>query len=330
MIDTIYIEENIKDHERARAICERFPAARKILCERYSEVFNPKSQNFRLQKTRPSLILAEKFKNFVLPAPPGYGIGGEANFYFSHMLNCVYDCRYCFLQGMYESAHYVVFVNFEDFHTAIRTLAARNASSRTHFFSGYDCDSLALDPVTGFADSFLDLFAELPAADLELRTKSTQIRSLLKRPGLPNCIVAFSFTPQAVSEALELKVPSLERRIDALSHLARKGWRIGLRFDPIIYERNYRVNYRTLFAGIFSKISADAVHSVSLGGFRLPSSFFRKMKRLYPDEKLFASPLELHGNMISYRVPLENEMREFCAEALLDYIPETKLFRCTP
>ena len=30
------------------------------------------------------------------------------------MYNCIYDCRYCFLQGMYSSANFVLFVNFEE------------------------------------------------------------------------------------------------------------------------------------------------------------------------------------------------------------------------
>ncbi|MGH8498720.1 MAG: radical SAM protein [Methylococcales bacterium] len=330
MIETIYIEKNILEHDRARSICERFPAARKIICDRYSEVFNPKAQNFRVQKTQPSLILAEKFKNFVLPAPVGYGIGSRSNYYFSHMLNCLYDCRYCFLQGMYRSAHYVVFVNFEDFQDEIRKIAARNEANETHFFSGYDCDSLAMDPVTGFADTFLDFFHQLPGACLELRTKSTQIRSLLAREALPNCIVAFSFTPREVSKALEHKVPSVERRIEALSRLGHNGWRLGLRFDPMIYEQNYQSNYRMLFESIFAAIDEQMLHSVSFGSFRLPNPFFSKMKRLYPEEKLFASPLDLNANMLTYPSSLEHEMLHFCQETLLDYVPQRKLFPCSP
>ncbi len=330
MIETIYIETNILGHERARKICDRFPAARRITCDRYSEIFNPKAQNFRLQKRKPSLILAEKFKNFVLRAPPGYGIGGNPNYYFSHMLNCLYDCRYCFLQGMYQSAHYVVFVNFEDFQDEIRRISVRDASLQPHFFSGYDCDSLAMDPVTGFADSFLDLFRELPGACLELRTKSTQIRALLAREAPPNCIVAFSFTPQKISGALEHKVPPVQRRIDAASRLARNGWPIGLRFDPMIYAENYQSDYRRLFENVFAAIGGRAIHSVGFGNFRLPNPFFRTMKQLYPDEKMFASPLELNGNTVSYRPSLEHEMLEFCGKALLDYVPRHKLFPCVP
>ena len=52
--------------------------------------------------------------------PSDFGIGNSNNFYFSHMYNCLYDCEYCFLQGMYSSADYVLFVNYEDFEDEIK------------------------------------------------------------------------------------------------------------------------------------------------------------------------------------------------------------------
>jgi len=79
-----------------------------------------------------------------------------------------------FFTGMYQSANYVLFVNYEDFQDDIRQLCAKSPAEDLHFFSGYDCDSLALEPVTGFAEQFLPFFAEIPNAWLELRTKSTQ------------------------------------------------------------------------------------------------------------------------------------------------------------
>ena len=90
MFTTIYIEEQIADHPRTRDICARFPQATRVRCERYGEVFNPKAQNFRLQKRKPALILAHKHDRRVLETPAGYGIGGRNNYYFSHMLNCLY------------------------------------------------------------------------------------------------------------------------------------------------------------------------------------------------------------------------------------------------
>lgn len=329
MIETVYIEENILHHPRVKRICSRFPHVRKIVCSRYGEVFNPKAQNFRLQKQKPALILAEKFNNFVLQAPPGYGIGAKKNFYFSHMLNCLYDCRYCFLQGMYQSANYLLFVNYEDFQNEIGTLCQSSLNEEIHFFSGYDCDSLALEPITDFAGEFLPFFEKIPNAWLELRTKSTQVRNLLNRKSFPRCIVAFSFTPEEIANAVEYKTPSVQRRIEAMRKLQKKGWLLGLRFDPIIYQSEYQEQYRHLFSQVFSGLDLDLLHSVSLGTFRLPEKFFKKIYRLYPEEKLFSGPLQTRQGMLSYRSDLEEEMMNYCSDLLLSYIPGEKLFPCT-
>jgi len=175
-VDTIYIEEEIAEHPRTQRICQRFPKARLVSIRRYSDVFNSRAQNFKAQKK---------------------------NYYFSHMLNCVYDCRYCFLQGMYQSANYVVFVNTEDFLNDI-TKATEQHEEPSWFFSGYDCDSLALDPITHFVSDCLEHFSGSPNAYLELRTKSTQIRPLLNREPLSNVVVAYSLSPSAIVEAEEL------------------------------------------------------------------------------------------------------------------------------
>ena len=328
MIETIYIEENIVQHPRVIEIMTRFPQARKIICGRYGEVFNPKAQNFRLQKQKPALILAEKYKNFTMPVPSGYGIGASRNFYFSHMLNCLYDCRYCFLQGMYQSANYVLFINYEDFQDEIKQRCAETPTEPVHFFSGYDCDSLALEPVTGFAEQFLPIFEATPNAWLELRTKSTQVRSLLSREAFPRCIVAFSLNPDEIATKVEAKAPSLERRLDALLKLQTHGWQIGLRFDPMIYQLGYQQQYQHLFEQVFSVIKLESLHSVSLGAFRLPEKYFKKVHKLFPDEKLFVSPLENNQGMISYKEALEQEMTNFCTEQLLRYIPKELFFPC--
>ena len=326
MIQTLYIEEEVSEHPRTKEVCSRFPSATRIPITRYGEVFNRKGQNFRLQKKRPALILAKKYGNFVLPAPETYGVGGRRNFYFSHMLNCLYDCRYCFLQGMYRSAHYVLFVNYEEFENAMAATLQESPNEETYFFSGYDCDSLALESVTGFFESFYSFFAENDRAWIELRTKSVQMKPLLAVEPLPNVIVAFSFTPETTGRILEHGVPPLRHRLDAISALEDKGWNIGLRFDPMIYTEGYHDQYRRLFADVFDRVRADRLHSVSLGPFRLPRPYFDDMSRLYPDERLFAGPLVARGKMVSYRKEKEEEMMSFCTRELVPYISEEIFF----
>ena len=328
MFSAIYIEEAVKNTERVRRLTARYPQVPQIEIARYGEVFNRRAQNFRLQKRFPALILAAKHDKHVLPAPQAYGIGGSNNYYFSHMLNCIYDCRYCFLQGMYRAAHYVLFVNYQDIQQAIAERIGQHGSAPSYFYSGYDCDSLALEPVSGFVENFLPLFARYPQAILELRTKSTQIRALLDHPPLPNCVVAFSFTPAAIAQALENKVPDIEKRLQAARKLQALGWPIGLRFDPIIYDERYHQQYRELFDRVFDVLDRDKLHSVSLGLFRLPRPFFETMWKLYPEEKLFAAKLEKQGDMISYQKQLETRMLRDCEELLLQYISSDIYFPC--
>lgn len=326
-MDTIYVESDLTENPRVRRIIGRYPSARVVPIKRYTEVFNPKSQNFRIQKKNPALILASKHKNHVLAAPPDYNIGGAFNYYFSHMMNCIYDCRYCFLQGMYSSANYVVFVNYEDFFDAIRAQSDQHPNE-SWYFSGYDCDSLALEPVTQFTEDCLSFFNETPNANLELRTKSTQIRGLLKRDPLANCVVAYSFTPEDIASAIEHKAPSIEKRIQALVQLQQAGWKIGLRFDPLIRADNFKQLYAELFASVFERLDTDAIHSVSLGPFRLPKPFYKKVIALYPDEPLLTDKLGARGNMVSYAEDEETEMIEWCSEEILRHVSREQFFPC--
>lgn len=328
MFNHIYIEQDIREHHLTRQILSRYPQATMIECERYGEVFNRKAQNFRLQKLKPALILASKHRNHVLPIPAEYAIGAKENYYFSHMLNCLYDCRYCFLQGMYQSAHYVLFVNYTDFKTSLQhTIDANN--NIKHFFSGYDCDSLALDPVTGFIDEFVPFFADNPNALLELRTKSTQIRSLLQHSALPNCVVAFSLSPENIVSAIEHKTPSLQKRLAAIGELQDAGWLIGLRFDPLIYIEGFEEVYADFFDNIFTHIKLQNLHSVTLGTFRLPTDYFRKIVKLYPDERLFAAKLATtEQKMMSYEDRIRQSLLNFCQDKILSYVPPELYFPC--
>jgi len=326
-MDTIYIEKEVRYLPRTEAILNRYNQARHVEINRYTDVFNAPAQNFRTQKKNPALILARKHGKRVLPTPPGYHIGGVHNYYFSHMLNCVYDCRYCFLQGMYRSANYVVFVNYDDFFNDIKSQAAEHTEP-SWYFSGYDCDSLALEPMTEFMQRCLDAFSEMPNAMLEIRTKSTQTRQLANRKVINNCVIAYSLSPQEIVKAEEHKTPSLAKRIASLKTLQLKGWKIGLRFDPLIKSDNYQQLYGQLFHEVFTELDASKVHSVSLGPFRLPRPFYKKMIRLYPESKLLSAEMNMRDNMLSYDKNTENNMLKFCEKELQNYVSADQYFPC--
>lgn len=329
MVDTLYIESAVANAELSLKIKQNYKKADIVDIEAYGEVFNVKAQDFRLQKQRPSLILAEKHGSRIIPTPDEYETGGDQNYYFSHMLNCVYDCRYCFLQGMYRSANYLLFVNYKDFADDIRQHAQTCGADNPWYFSGYDCDSLAFEPVTGFAEYFLEVFAEpeLSHATLELRTKSTQVRSLLKRDTLPNVVVAFSLNPDNVVAEVEAGTPSLEKRLKAIQQLQTAGWRVGLRFDPIVWHEGFEQSYQAFFKQVFSIVNTSKVDSVTLGTVRLPKDFHKTMSKLYPEHWLFKAGMELNAQkMVTYREETQKKLVTFCRESLSEFVSEEKTF----
>lgn len=327
MFSSIYIEEEVLESERVKDLLDRYPNVPQVVCGRYGEVFNRKSQNFRLQKMAPSLILAKKYGNKVLSTPSGYGYNDSNSYYFSHMLNCVYDCRYCFLQGMYSSANYVLFVNYEDFEKAIVEKIEDNQGGGV-YYSGYDCDSLALEPVSNFCQYFLPVFRRYPDAELEIRTKSTQIRCLLDTELVPNCVIAMSFTTNEAAEKWEHKVPSIEKRLDALCKLQRAGWKVAIRFEPLILGVEGLAPYEALFAQVFSKLNIEMIHSVSTGLFRMPVDFHKRIVKLYPDEELYARTTESKDGMLALKNPQESSSLSAIEKLLLSYVSAEQYYRC--
>ncbi len=390
MFSAIYFESAVRDHPRTRAILRRYRDLPQIECERYGEIFNRKSQNFRLQKENPALILARKHGGKVLPAPGGYGFDAAGSHYFSHMLNCIYDCRYCFLQGMYRSAHCVLFVNYEDYAAAIEqtlsdpplprepfpkedihrnscqsarsrrisssTLPTRSCDSAQDdgvgrqaqgdgvahlptgagevapgagqvFYSGYDCDSLAFEPVSGFAEYFVPWFAARPRAILELRTKSTQIGGLLKQEPIPNCIIAMSFTTHAAAARWEHGVPAIDKRLAALRRLQEAGWPVALRFEPLLPDMKPDA-CGELFEQVFHRLDPRRLHSVSSGLFRMPADYFRNALKLYPDEALFARETRTRNGVVALQHPNEEAWLRQIETALFRHIDPTNYYRC--
>lgn len=329
MISALYVEEAVREHPRTLRLQSRFADVPHIVCQSYGEVFNRRGQDFRTQKKHPALILAEKRGRHVLPTPPGYGIGGRANYYFSHILNCLYDCRYCFLQGLYQSANYVFFINFEDFQSHIDLRLADHArEDAVYFFSGYDGDSFALESLTGFIGEHLEFFRHRPRALLELRTKSLRAKDLLKHAPLSNVVVAFSLTPAIISRTYEIGVPPLAKRLQVMGRLARQGWPIGLRFDPIIGHEGCEKHYDELFDQVFEELDPRQIHSVSLGLMRFPRAMHRQMARLYPEEPLLAANLTEADGQIT--CDAQDHIVDRLSERLQQrHVPKERIFACS-
>jgi len=203
---------------------------------------------------------------------------------------------------------------------------AESPDEEVWFFSGIDCDSLAFEPVSRMARSFLDWFEDHPRAVLELRTKSSQVRPLLERDPVDNCVTAFSLTPTDLAERWELQTPALESRLAAARRLQEAGWPVGLRFEPLLWCEEWQEQYRGLFDRSFEVLDADRVHSVSCGPFRLPLNNWQRLKELYPDSPFVQGPIAGDHGVVTYEGGLAQEMRGWSLEQLRQRLPDGTLY----
>ena len=114
-----------------------------------------------------------------------------------------------------------------------------------------------------------------------------------------------------------------------MEQLADCGWLIGVRFDPLIYTMDWKLQYSELICEIMKQINVSSIHSVSYGLLRFPKKMYKKISNLHNTTGLFAFPLDNNNGVTSYGKEIENEMYHFMQKELQRYLPTKKIFHCT-
>lgn len=161
----IYVEKQALDYQLTKNILSQNSNANVIKIDHYKDVFSRPKQNVLLQKESQSLILAVKKDEILYEGAPVCQDFGNKNFYYcSSVMNCVCNCEYCFLKGMYESGNLVVFVNLEDYFAKIK-------NDNKYICISYDTDLFPLESTLGYIKKWIDFACENNEVTLEVRTK---------------------------------------------------------------------------------------------------------------------------------------------------------------
>lgn len=323
---TIYAEKDVWNNEWQ----QRF-SAKPILIKHYKDLFNRSHQDFSAQKQAPSLILAKKTGTLIYQgAPVCQSFGNEHFYYTSCMMNCIYHCDYCYLQGMYPSGHVVVFVNLEDYFTEVEALLAKHP---VYLCISYDTDLLALEQTFSFVSRWLTFASAHPDLTLEIRTKSgnpavfSQLAALYheKEALKKQIIFAWTVSPEGLCQNTEHGAASLPLRLKALQSAKQAGFSVRLCFDPMIFHAGWKDNYSTLVDHVFSAISPDNLYDVSIGVFRISTDYLKNMRKKRPDSSIVQYPY-ITEQGVSHYGTLSEEMVQYLKERLLTYLSEEKIF----
>lgn len=297
--DRIYIEESIFSCEQTKKILASFPNAKTVKIPHYKNVFNRNKQNFSAQQNGKNLILAKATGNLVYKGSDYCNAFGFDKFYYcSTVMGCVYNCEYCYLQGIYPSANIVAFINTEDFFEEIEK---KTNGEKALVCCSYDSDILALDNILETVNKWIDFAKKHPEITLEIRTKSANILPLEQKP-LRNVIIAYTVSPENVCKEYESASPSLKARLTAADMLANNGWRVRLCMEPVLVPIVPKSEYIALADVILRHCNTVSYEDIVVGEFRMNRACYNKIAAQKYYSKLFHNPYtECSDDYMSYK-----------------------------
>ncbi len=325
----IYVERDVLQHPTTKRLLSRFPAASVIPITHYKDVFNRSRQDLHAQETEPALILAANHGTLIYPGAPVCQSFGEEHFmYTSCIMNCIYDCDYCYLQGMYPGGNPVVFVNLEDYFAELDRLLAKHP---VYLCCSYDSDLTALSGILPHAEAFCRYALEHPNLRLELRTKSAALPFIKQLPAAKNIVMAFTLSPQEIISRHEHFTPSLRARIATAKEATRKGFSLRLCFDPVLDVPNAETLYSTLVEQVFDVLTPEEITDISLGVFRLSKDYLKQLKKAKPACAISHYPYETTDGVCHYPTERCEQLLTTLRHALHRHnISDDKIFTWTP
>ena len=324
----IYLEKDAAVYPLAQLTLSKFPKAEILEIDHYKDVFNRPRQDFQLQKASMKLILAKKTEPFLYPASDMVQEYGTPNvFYNTPILNCLYNCDYCFLQGMYPSGNLAVFVNEEDFFNSIKyKLKDLDNPSKPMVVSiSYNTDLMAMENIIPVASRWIE-FAKLQKnMRIEIRTKSALFSAIKDIESSENVILSWTLSPLEICEKYESTATPLHRRIKSLKQALDLGWDVRLCFDPVILVNDWEKIYMRFVDDIFSEIDGKKLADLTLGVFRMSKDYFNRIRKREPRSDIYYSDYIIESNTVT--VPIDQRQRALAIlkNRIAEYIPKDRI-----
>ncbi len=316
----VYIEKDLFGDAVTERIVSRLPNAKIIPVSHYKDVFARSRQQYDVQKKSRSLILARNTGRLIYEGAPMCQDFDMENFsYTNSVMNCIYDCDYCFLKGVYDTPNIVVFVNFEDYK---KEVDRKLEEGPLYLCISYDTDLLALNGLTGLCDMWTDYAKDKEGLTVEIRTKSSPSSFISS----DHIIYAFTLSPDEVIEKYEKKTPHLASRLNAVKAALEAGANVRLCFDPLMHIEDFASVYGRFMEQVSSAVDLNAVRDISLGTFRISADYVRRMRKNGPLSEAAWYPYNNKGGVMSYPEDMADAMTDLVMKELLKHTERRKIY----
>lgn len=322
--DHIYVEKAVADLDRTKKILAKIQYRNIIYIDHYKDIFNRPHQSVNIEKKCQSLIIAKKEGRLIYDgAPVCQSFGNDYFYYTSLMMNCMYDCKYCYLKGMYPSGHMVIFVNLKDYFSEIEEILKEHPM---YISISYDSDLLSLEGLTGYVKEWIEFVSSHENLSIEIRTKAAPLNIWEDLKKCDRVIFAYTISLDEVVRDNERYTPSSSSRILSAACALDHGFKVRLCFDPIIYVKDYEIKYRDLISKISSMVDMDRIEDVSVGTFRISAEFLKNIRKQEPSSSVVQYPFENSDGYYHYPKALQDSLTQTVVDELKKYIDEDKIF----
>ena len=326
----VYVERKLRGQYDVTGIIDKLSVSRVVWINHYKDIFNRKGQSLAFQKKSPALILAKKEGKLVYNGSKECQSFGNEHFYYtSCMMNCLFDCEYCYLQGMYPSADVVLFMNLDDIFHEVDELLREHG---VYLCISYDTDLVALENITGYCRRWIEYAKNRVGLTIELRTKaelSDSFIRMLDEKECENIIFAFTLSTDMIQLSYEHNTPSIQSRIASIMRASQKGLNVRVCFDPLLTYADLsalKKAYGTLIDKLFESVTDQMLYDVSLGEFRVPCDYLKRMRKRRPDSKLLAYQFEIEDGSFCCGKN-GTELADYVEECLRKHLSPEKIYR---
>ncbi len=324
----IYIEEAAYDYTWCREILSRFNSSELICVENYKDIISRYGQSFNIQKKSKNLILAVKKSGFLYDSSRfAQNLGHRNLFYNALSLNCLYDCSYCYLQGIHSTANLVCFINIEDYFTATKDAIStrKHPNSPLALSLSLDTDLLAFEKIVPYCRRWIDFAHNNSDFVAEIRTKSTNFHSISDISPTDRVLLAWTLSPDEIAAQYELGAPEPKDRLSSARAAADRGWSIRLCFDPVIPVKGWKKIYVQCVESAFSNLPIDCIHDATIGVFRMSTAHLRLARKNRPQLELLQREWDVRDGTASCHQKEREEIVAFMKDLILQWLPEERI-----
>jgi len=324
MWDEKNIVEIFPDHNQKKVVIARLKKA-------YEEIRS--KPNSYEEFTLKNIPQEQKF-NFKTADKEGFGLGlcpvASEKTRCCNLLtldaveSCGFDCSYCSIQSFYNQNTITFDSGFKD-----KLLNLNLDKNKTyHIGTGQASDSLMFGNREGVLDALFEFARQNPNVILEFKTKSDNIKYFLENDVPHNILCTWSLNTPTIIQNEEHLAASLDKRIKAALHVAKKGVKVGFHFHPIVEYENYLQEYKEVYDRLLSEFSADEVGLISFGTLTFIKPVIKQLRDREFRSKITQMPFEDASGKSSYPDSIKQEMFKHAYESFKPWHKDVFFYLC--